>query len=93
MANEATPKQPWWHDLTKVLLFLTALGTFVNTVQTGCNGWKADRGNDKIDHVITQNDSQLQKTQDIQIELSNVQQKAAVIDHKASVIDSKLKKQ
>lgn len=83
---------PWWRSGTEIVkvikelvVLVGATAAVIAATQSKCNGEKAD-------HVISQNDTQLQKTQDIAVELNNVQQKTAVIEHKAAVIDAKLPK-
>lgn len=86
------PKGPWGLSRNDIISIIGAIFSGIAMLITTCNMHEIDRGNRTLRHVEAQQDTQLQKTQDIAIEIGNVQQRAEVIDHKASLIESKLRK-
>ena len=87
---------PWWRDITKVLMFITAVTGFVTAVQTQCNQQQIADGNRRIEYVTMVQQDQVMNTEVIKNDLKTAteknDEKLRNIEYKTQVIDAKLPK-
>lgn len=86
------PDTPWWRDITKVLMFITAVTGMITAIQTQCNQMQIADGNRRIEHIATEQEAQLSAAVFARGELKEVGEKVDKIEHKTAVIDAKLPK-
>lgn len=91
------PDTPWWRDITKVLMFITAVTGMITAIQTQCNQMQIADGNRRIEHIATEQEAQMTaavvargEIKESSEKLDKIQEKAANIEYKTQVIDAKL---